>query len=122
MKTRTEYMNTLPKYGTPESTAAHRSYYAQFVTPYVKQLVAERIGINRLCASKDPHFNDIPLKVWDSFWVTVLPNGGMYIVPPSTVSALLKEAGEGNSASTGTCILKEAARQVVEESQTPVKA
>lgn len=114
MKTRTEYMNSLPKYGTPESLAAHRAYYAQFVTPYVKQLVTDRIGLKTLLASRDEHLNDIPLKVWDSFWVNHTPSGGMYITPPFAVGALLREAGEGNSASTGTCILKEAARQVIE--------
>ena len=39
----------------------------------------------------------------------------MYIDPGLTVSALIREAGEGFSASIGTCILKEAARQIAEE-------
>lgn len=112
MKTRSEYMDSLPKYGTPESTAAHRAYYAQFVNHHVRNLVLARIGMDRLLASHDEHFNDIPLAVWDSFWVSHNPS--MHIVPPSSVAALLREAGESNSASTGTCILKEAARQLIE--------
>ena len=106
MKTRSEYM---------DKQITHRAYYAQFVTPYVKSLVRDRIGIDRLMSSKDEHFNDIPLAVWDSFWVSM--RGGMHIVPPATVSALLREAGEVNSASTGTCILKEAAKQLLEDSK-----
>lgn len=115
MKTRTEYMNGLPEYGTTESTAHHRAYYAQFVTPHVKALVRDRIGIERLKNSTDKHFNDIPLSVWDSFWCHYSP--GLHIQPGAVVSSLLKEAGEGNSASTGTCILKEAARQIAEEAK-----
>jgi hypothetical protein len=109
MKTRNQYMETLPKYGTKESTEAHNDYYSQFVTPYVLELVKSRIGVDKISASKDEHFNDIPLSSWDAIW---LRHEGrrMFIVPPPSVSALLKEAGEGNSASTGTCILKQAAR------------
>lgn len=114
MKTRKEYMQTLPKYGTRESTAHHRAYYAQFVTPGVRSLVKSRFGVERLTASRDEHFNDIPLAEWDSFWVRYA-NRGMYIEPGLTVSALIRQAGEDFSASTGTCILKEAARQIVEE-------
>lgn len=106
-------MESLPKYGTKESAAYHRAYYAQFVTPHVIAIVKNRIGVERLKASKDPHFNDIPLSVWDSFWVRSA-KGGMYIEPGLVVSELIRKAGEGFSASTGTCILKEAARQIVE--------
>ncbi len=106
-------MESLPKYGTPESTEHHRAYYAQFVTPYVKALVKDRVGLSRLLSSKDPHLNDIPLSEFDSIWVRYTPS--IHIRPPSAISALLREAGEGNSAATGTCILKEAARQLIEE-------
>lgn len=114
MKTRQQYMDTPPKYGTPESTAHHRAYFAQFVTPHVKAQVLARFGIKRLKANaKDPHFNTIPLSEWDAFWGCY--DRGMYIRPPAPVAELLKRAGEDNSMSTGTCILKEAARQLVEE-------
>lgn len=103
MKTRTEYM---------DKKISHRAYYAQFVTQHVRNLVLARIGMDRLLKSHDEHLNDIPLALWDSFWVSNA--GGMHIVPPSSITALLREAGEGNSASTGTCILKEAARQLIE--------
>lgn len=44
---------------------AFHQYYSQFVTPYVKELVRARIGEDIIRASKDVHFNDIPLKLWD---------------------------------------------------------
>lgn len=50
---------------TGDSIAAFHLYYGQFVTPYVKELVRARIGEDRIRASKDVHFNDIPLKLWD---------------------------------------------------------
>ena len=114
MNTRKEYMASLPKYGTPESTKAHRAYYAQFVTDCVKDLVKARIGMGRLLASRDPNLNDIPLSDWDSIWMRRGPRG-MWIEPGARVAALIREAGEGFGASTGTCILKEAGRQLIEE-------
>lgn len=101
--TRSDYMN---------NKCSHREYYGQFVTPYVLQLVANSIGLDKIKASKDPHFNDIPLQEWDRIWMRRTPQGGYYIVPPMSISEMLREAKEGNSAATGTCILKEAARQL----------
>lgn len=50
---------------TDDSIEAFHMYYGQFVTPYVKELVRARIGEDRIRASKDMYFNDIPLKLWD---------------------------------------------------------
>lgn len=44
---------------------AFHQYYGQFVTPYVAGVVRRHIGEDRIKASKDVHFNDIPLKMWD---------------------------------------------------------
>lgn len=60
--TRKEYLDFSR---TGDSIVAFHLYYGQFVTPYVKELVRERIGEDRIRASKDVHFNDIPLKLWD---------------------------------------------------------
>ena len=117
MKTRQEYMAELPKFGTKESTAAHRAYYAQFVLPHVRRLVADRIGVHVIERSSDKHLNDIPLHLWDSIWRRD-DSRGMWIEPGAMVSGLLKAAGEGNSASTGVCVLKEAARQIKEARQS----
>jgi len=111
--TRTQYMNSLPKYGTAESKDAHRAFYAQFVTPATLELVESRIGLKAIQSSNDPHFNDIPLAKWDAIWIRRIGNR-MRIYPGAIVEALLKEAGENNSASTGVCILKEAAQQIKE--------
>ena len=43
----------------------HQTYYGQFATPAVVALVAGRIGVDRIKNSKNEHFNDIPLIVWD---------------------------------------------------------
>lgn len=50
---------------TDDGIEAFHMYYSQFVTPYVKELVRARIGEDRIRASKDVHFNDIPIKLWD---------------------------------------------------------
>ena len=50
---------------TDDGIEAFHMYYGQFVTPYVKELVRARIGEDRIRASKDMYFNDIPLKLWD---------------------------------------------------------
>ena len=107
-------MANLPKSDTPESFAAHRAYYAQFVNAHVRGLVAGRIGLPTLLASKDPHLNDIPLARWDAFWTYRTASGGYGITPPGFVADMIRATGEGASASTAVCILKEAARQVIE--------
>ena len=54
--TRTQYLAGECDYDT---------YYAQFVTTSVVCVVAQAIGVERIKASTDPHFNDIPLPLWD---------------------------------------------------------
>ena len=58
---------------TGDSLAAFHQYYGQFVTPYVTEVVRTYIGEDIIRASKDVHFNDIPLELWDKlgldgFW------------------------------------------------------
>jgi hypothetical protein len=86
----------------------HREYYAQFVTPGVKQRVLQRFGIDALKASEEPSFNDLPLAVWDSLLVPV----------PSEIASKLRECGDYATLSGCVCILKEAARQLVEARST----
>lgn len=50
---------------TGDSIAAFHLYYGQFVTPYVTEVVRTYIGEDIIRASKDVHFNDIPIKLWD---------------------------------------------------------
>ena len=60
--TRKEYLD-LSRLGN--GIEAFHQYYSQFVTPYVERVVREHIGEDRIRASKDVHFNDIPIKLWD---------------------------------------------------------
>lgn len=60
--TRKEYLDLSR---TGDSLAAFHQYYRQFVTPYVTEVVRTYIGEDIIRASKDVHFNDIPIKLWD---------------------------------------------------------
>lgn len=82
----------------------HRFYYSQFVTPEIKGVVKCTIGLKKLLKSTDPHLNDIPIKLWDNMY---LPN----------VNAKMKELGDYLTLAGKVCILKEAARQIIEENK-----
>lgn len=82
--------------------AAHRRYYGQFVDQRTINYVVRAIGADRILASTDPHFNDIPLPEWDNL-VRYLP-----------LAASLRDAGDYLTLGGGVCIAKEAARQYVE--------
>jgi hypothetical protein len=41
-------------------------YYDQFVTDGLVKAIGNIISINRIQASQDEHFNDIPLREWDA--------------------------------------------------------
>lgn len=97
---RSEYMASCA-----EDKTAHRRYYGQFVGPYVISLVRRIVGDERLLKSTDPHFNDIPLRVWD-MCVNMIP---------ASVGRDMKEQGDYLTLAGGVCVLKEAARQFVDE-------
>lgn len=99
MKTRKEYL---------DGAVSHREYYAQFVTEGVKQLVEKRIGIDRLKKSTDEHLNDIPLKTWDNLFSTGVPK---------YIGDKLREAGDFPTMAGAVCILKEAARQILDSQE-----
>jgi hypothetical protein len=84
-----------------ERECTHREYYAQFVTDTTRGMVARLIGVERLRESTDEHLNDIPLQHWDRLPIT-LPRGSM------------QAAGDWLSLAGKVCILKEAARQLLE--------
>jgi len=97
--TRKQYLDD-PERGRP--SAKHRRYHGQYVNESTIASVVSRIGADRLVASTDPHFNDIPLDEWYRFggW---LPHSGRW-----------KELGDHPSDAGWVCIAKEAARQYVE--------
>jgi hypothetical protein len=45
---------------------SHEEYYAPFLSERMENVVLSRIGLERIRASTDPHFNDIPLQEWDN--------------------------------------------------------
>lgn len=100
--TRKEYMDNLTGKDEDARGAIFRAYYAQFVTPRAVVAVKQCIGLERLKSSTDKHLNDIPLELWDklSYAAFSSPNIGL--------------AGEWKTPATAVCILKEAARQIVE--------
>lgn len=103
--TREQYMN---------KECDHDTFYSQFVTDGVKWLVLHHphIGKERIVASTCPHFNDIPLKHWDSLKddvrMSISTKKFMRLSWP-------KYAGNGSvywSLSDAVCIAKQAARMV----------
>lgn len=104
MITRKQY---LENYST-QGTAAHRAYYSQFVDDDVLRVVESQFTAARLKKSfqSDEHFNNIPLQ-WD--W---LAQATRYMVERN-----LREHEDFWSLGTGVCILKEAARQIVESAE-----
>jgi hypothetical protein len=43
----------------------HAEYMEQFVSDALVEMVGSRIGVDRIRASVNPYFNDIPLHEWD---------------------------------------------------------
>jgi hypothetical protein len=101
--TRAEYLAP----GQTDPKAAHRAYYAQFVTPAHFARLGNLLGlIERIKSSNDPHFNNIQLSTWDRM-----------AVPLSAESAArMKECGDYPTLAGAVCILKEAAQQIREGS------
>jgi hypothetical protein len=81
---------------------SHEEYYGQFVDAFVKDKVLRFIGKERIMASIDPHFNDIPLHKWDA----------VFCVCPSDIIAKLELHGDSVSMAGLVCIAKEGARQI----------
>lgn len=93
----------------------HDTYYDQFVNSEVRAIVANRIGLENIKSSTDEHFNDIPLRHWDSLSTFKLTDGT--VVPsclPAWCLRAVAKAGEtkGYSLSDVVCIAKAAARQI----------
>jgi len=92
-----------------DTFALHREYFAQFVTPELKAIVRGAFGLDRLLSSNDKYFNDIPLIRWDALHTRV----------PNSVFSAIKASGDVNAKtlSNSVCVLKEVARQLVEEAR-----
>jgi len=93
MITRAEYI---------AGNASHRDYYGQFVDEAVLDGIKRDLGLERIMASKDESFNDIPLAVWDCLPCT----------RAGTVTEKLVACGDFPSMAGLVCIAKEGARRL----------
>jgi hypothetical protein len=122
MMTRKEYMNQNSL--VDDTYTLHRQYFGQFVNDQIKEFILTRFSKSDLATAlyQDKHFNSIPLKYWDELagygrnmtideWNR---NQGRSAFTRLVDFTLLKKVGEGWCLSTATCIMKEAAKQIVE--------
>lgn len=82
----------------------HEQYYGQFVTERILNIVSVRFPIKTLVEEyhKDEHFNTIPMHIWDALT-------GLF-----SCTYPMLEVGDYSTLAGKVCILKEAARQLVE--------
>lgn len=117
---------TYKQYMNDECT--HNDYYGQYVTPEMIKYVSRMIGREKILESKDKHFNDIQLGVWDSINVMQFINRELWI--NNYLSSLDPKAHPNNaeahatrrfyySLSDNVCVAKAAARKIrMEEALT----
>ena len=93
-----------------QNECTHREFYSQFVTDSMKQSISAYFGIEKLkkAFEENKHFNSLKLESWDSLAFSCCQHN-------YTVKEALKEAKHSYSLSTGVCIMKEAAKQIIEE-------
>ena len=109
MFTRAQYMN---------KECTHREYYAQFVNKSMRDMVLRIITLTKLQQSREPFFNDVTrLQDWDC-----MKNATFHMLNMKQWRELNypEYAGlnsVGWSLSDNICILKEAARQLVDEAE-----
>lgn len=96
---------------------SHNDFYGQFVTHQMKCVVISKIGHSAVVNSKDPHFNDIPLKQWDA-----LSSAMCQLLDSYKWKRLHNTTYEERdkwkfiwSLCSGVCIAKQAARMIKEE-------
>lgn len=95
-----------------ERERMHRAYYAQFLTPALIDHVRRAVTLERILKSEDPHFNDVPLHVWDAVFYAV----------PADVDRKIREAGDYPTLAGMVCLAREAARQIRERDRGRVGA
>ena len=83
---------------------SYDQYYGQFVTDDVRLTVSALIGAERIKESKCEHFNDIPLKEWDSLNSMVRQHVGRMIADANGTG--------GISLTDCVCTAKQAAKQI----------
>ncbi len=87
----------------------HQEYFGQFVTDSVLELVVNKFARDKIVASTDDHFNDIPLAGWDDL-AKYVPEHVKRAVAESNKSAYENPNPKGSySLSDMVCVLKAAA-------------
>ena len=102
--TRKDYMDGLKEM---DGKARHDLYYAQFVTPAVVNRVLSDVSIKQIMQSEDPHFNDIPLRIWDHLG---LPQEVALWVGMANNFTYAKPSKPGLSQADQVCVNKQVAR------------
>ena len=87
---------------------SHERYYAQFITDVTRSALLWAIPAERIIASTDAHFNDIPLRLWDE-----LPN---YVS-----GRRMEAAGDFPTPAGKVCVYKTLAKQIRREKAHPRK-
>lgn len=86
-------------------------YYDQFVNDQILAYVEGTIGFDRIVNSKDPHFNDIPLRLWDNISPSVMGMTNRELWKACNNSTSGEESKDKFliSISDGVCVAKKAA-------------
>lgn len=97
-----------------EEKASYEQYYGQFVSEGLKHLVTQVFGKEALkgAYAADEHLNNIPLQRWDMLV--------SYVQNNPEIRQQLKDCGDFYSLAGGVCILKEAAREVIQEKEQTI--
>lgn len=85
--------------------AVHRRYYAQLVNEATIASVVRMITTEKLLASTDPHFNDIPLARW------------VFAGECMTIARRFEDLGDYATKAGLVCVAKEAAQQWLDRQQ-----
>jgi len=89
------------------SRELHQKFYAQFLTEEAIIYVAQYIGADKIVNSKDPHFNDIPLKLWDMLSMNLLIKSKMWKEAHDETQFIFSKAENVCLAKVAAFIIKE---------------
>lgn len=101
---RKDYMTQYSATDRAGQRELHRAYYAQFVTPAMSAALEPHLAA--LLASKDEHLNDVYTLAW---WDRISRVAGT-----AQTRAAMKARGDYPTLAGHVCIVKEAARQLID--------
>lgn len=101
--------------------ATHDEYMRQFVTPETIAFIERNIGRDKIIASTDPSFNDIPLAAWDKVcFHAKWPHEGFRYNLPVPTRPLWTATGESLTRAVLVSIAKTAAKIIKERESNDV--